>query len=105
MIDWTRLGELRDEIGPEEVAEVIALFLEEADEAMARLSALPPGADSRALLHFLKGSALNLGFAQLAQICDRGERAPETADPAAVAECYAASRAAFLEGLPARLAA
>ena len=74
MIDWARVGELRDEIGCEDFAEVVSLFLEEADEVVQRLGAC---ADAKALesaLHFLKGSALNLGFERLAQLCQDGER-------------------------------
>ncbi len=37
MIDWERTRELREEIGDEDYAEVIDLFFEEVDEAIARL--------------------------------------------------------------------
>lgn len=74
MIDWQRIENLRREIGPEDFGEVVALFLDEADEVVARL---PRAATAKAIegdLHFLKGSALNLGFTDLAQICQLGER-------------------------------
>ena len=32
MIDWARVSELRDEVGPEDFEEVLHLFLEEVDE-------------------------------------------------------------------------
>lgn len=116
MIDWNRVQALRLEIGADDFAEVVALFLEEADEAVARLQ---PGAGPRALeadLHFLKGSALNLGFADFAALCQGAERAAagpalptETAAAgiAAIIRCYAASKTAFeagLDGLPMRRA-
>ena len=55
MIDWERVKELRGEIGDDDFAEVAAMFLEEADEAVGRLV---PGLTANAMeadLHFLKG--------------------------------------------------
>ena len=74
-IDWSRISELREEVGPEDFEEVADLFLEEVDEVMTRLQA---GANPAALeeeLHFLKGSALNLGFTLMGHICQLGEKA------------------------------
>lgn len=104
MIDWERVAELRSEVGEEAFAEVAALFLEEVDEVIARLDATPPpqGAALAADLHFLKGSALNLGFAAFAGLCAAGEvQAGKGAavDLPALLACYAASRADFLAGL------
>jgi HPt (histidine-containing phosphotransfer) domain-containing protein len=102
MIDWDRLRELRSEIGPEDFAEVVSLFLEEADEAIARLS---PDGGAKALaadLHYLKGAALNLGFASLSALCQSGERLAEagdlTVDLDTVRADYFACRAAFERG-------
>lgn len=103
MIDWARVTELRDEIGGDDFAEVVALFLEEADEVVEKL---PKCGDAKSLesgLHFLKGSALNLGFAELAQRCQEGERDAASGnaqiDVGSVARCYEASKAAFQTGL------
>lgn len=103
MIDWTRVTELRDEIGGEDFAEVVSLFLQEADEVVQNL---PTRTDAKAIesaLHFLKGSALNLGFAGLAQLCQEGERQAASGDPgvdvARVIAAYDASKAAFETGL------
>ena len=105
MIDWTRVAELRSEIGEDDFAEVIVLFLEEADEVIARLRL---GDRSRLAhdLHFLKGSALNLGLSDLAAICQEGERKAAAGqgiavDAAQVAAIYRASRARLLGGLSA----
>ncbi len=49
---------------PDDFAEVVEMFLEEADEVAGRLRGAAP-TDVEAELHFLKGSALNLGFASL----------------------------------------
>ena len=56
MIAWDRLNELRAEIGDEDLADVVTMFLEEADEVVARISCGLPDADMEAQLHFLKGS-------------------------------------------------
>ncbi|MFN3969994.1 MAG: Hpt domain-containing protein [Gemmobacter sp.] len=105
MIDWTRLDELSAEIGREAIAEVVAMFLEEADEVVSRLPRDSTTMARASDLHFLKGAALNLGFTYLAQMCDAGERAPAMADMTAIAECYRQSRDLFQSGLAANTAA
>jgi HPt (histidine-containing phosphotransfer) domain-containing protein len=109
MIDWTRVAELRSEIGEADFAEVIALFLEEADEVIARLRL---GDRSRLAhdLHFLKGSALNLGLLGLAQLCHDGERAcaqgrGQLVDLDQLLACHDQSRIQFRDGLAAQSAA
>ena len=102
-VEWERVTELRDEIGADALAEVVGLFLEEADEVIARLSAEAGAKVLEADLHFLKGAALNLGFAEFAALCQDGERraaAGETAvDLGAVRASYAASKQVLLEGM------
>ncbi len=73
MISWERVRELRDEIGEDDFCEVVDLFLEEVEEVLARLRAEPNPASYEADLHFLKGSALNLGFQALGALCRDGE--------------------------------
>lgn len=97
MIDWLRMSELRDEIGQDGFDEVVDVFLEETDEVLARLiqDPLPTQED----LHFLKGSALNLGFVAVAQLCQEGERllaAGGRPDPQAIAGAFRAAREAVL---------
>lgn len=109
MIDWDRVKELRSEIGAEDFDEVVGLFLEEADEVLARLS-LDGGAKALAAdLHFLKGAALNLGFAALSGLCQDGERRASlgdlSVDLAAVRTTYLACRDAFEQGAAAAFAA
>ncbi len=72
LIDWTRIQELRDEIGGDGFAEVVAIFLDESDAVIAA------GANGFAedALHFLRGAALNLGFSELANACSSAT-APE----------------------------
>lgn len=104
MIDWKRVAELREEIGTDGFAEVAEMFLEEAETAVAALmGGLPPG-EVEGQLHFLKGSALNLGLAELAAICQQGERKAAAGggadvDTREVAAVYHASRASLLGGL------
>ena len=109
MIDWERVKELRSEIGPDDFAEVATMFLEEADEAVARLS---PDATAKAMeadLHFLKGAALNLGFDALSALCQDGERRAAAGDTcvdlAAVRATYLGSKAAFEGGMAQAFAA
>lgn len=104
MIEWSRLAELRAEIGAEALADVAALFLEEADEVVARIAAGPPDSRLEAELHFLKGSALNLGLKDLSALCQEGERRAGQGDGAGVdlgriVAVYRASKAAFLGAL------
>lgn len=102
MIDWDRVRDLRQEIGPEDFDEVVSLFLEEADEAIARLSADKGAKALAADLHYLKGAALNLGFETLSALCQEGERKAGAGDVAvdldAVRAAYAICRAEFQSG-------
>jgi HPt (histidine-containing phosphotransfer) domain-containing protein len=96
MIDWTRVNELRDEVGADDFAEVVELFLEEVEEVVSRFRTAPDPASFEGELHFLKGSSLNLGFRKLGDLCAAGEtmaaagKAAEV-DLAAVIEAYTAS--------------
>lgn len=100
MIDWTRVSELRDEIGSDDFAEVADMFLMEVEETLSQLdSAKHNVAQIRELTHFLKGSALNLGFSKFADMCNAAELAAATGqidiDIPAVLHLYTASRAEF----------
>jgi histidine phosphotransfer protein HptB len=104
MIDWTRVADLRSEIGEDSFVEVIDLFLEETDEVTLRLSRVSPGPGTGRDLHFLKGSALNLGFHDLAQLCADGERLAGAneglgVDLGRILRCYQASKICFQDGL------
>ncbi|WP_332307225.1 Hpt domain-containing protein [Pseudorhodobacter aquimaris] len=79
------------------------MFLEEADEVAKTIGAgIEPDAVESAL-HFLKGSALNLGFRELAQLCQIGEKAAangkaSTIDLGKVISVYEGSKASFAQG-------
>jgi HPt (histidine-containing phosphotransfer) domain-containing protein len=103
MIDWARVQQLREEIGTSAFAEVVMMFLDEAEEVLARLS---PTRGAKALgddCHFLKGAALNLGFDQLAQLCQQAEHSAKLGDcdidMGEMQLCYRQSRDALLYGL------
>jgi len=110
MIEWNRVRELREEIGPDAFEEVLDLFLEEVETALAVLRTATHEDDLEAQLHFLKGSALNLGFAALAELCDDGEArsragARDSVDISAIVSGYETSKAAFLAGIGKGIAA
>ena len=101
MIDWNRVTELQGEIGPDDFAEVVALFLFEVEGALARLSTADPHLGEQ--LHFLRGSAGNLGFQEFGAICQSGEHLcadghRATVDLTAIHAVYAASKQVFLTG-------
>ena len=109
MIDWERVKELRGEIGDDDFAEVVEMFLQEADEAVARLSPDLTAKAVEADLHFLKGAALNLGFIALSALCQDGERRAAAGatdvNLTAVHQVYRDSKTAFEAGLDQALAA
>lgn len=101
VIDWSRANELRDEVGAEDFDEVVEIFLIEMDEVMDGLRADPEAGVAAETLHFLKGSALNLGFRELGALCARGERQARTETPVPASEvigAYQRARTAFLAG-------
>lgn len=91
MIDWDRVDSLRGEIGDDAFADVVVLFLKECDETMEGI--VKQGQAGPEMRHFLKGAALNLGFAALAKLCDDPV---EGADPARLQAVYAETRSAFV---------
>lgn len=101
MLDWDRVNELRDEIGEEDLADVLSLFLEEVEERLGQLDAgsSAPLADD---LHFVKSSALNIGFSALAEMSAGMETAARagaaSADIAALRSCFQSARDALQSG-------
>ena len=106
MIDWKRVEELKEEIGADGFVEVADMFLDEAEGAVRALISGLPENEVEGQLHFLKGSALNLGLSELAAICGEGERKAAVGhaaliDMMQVATIWRASRAGLLGGLSA----
>jgi len=101
MIDWKRAAELRDEVGAEDFSEVIDLFLEECDNAIQNLADAKSASDIESQLHFLKGSALNIGFSDFAALCQSGEASAalghlDTINLHQVIQAYWSARQLFL---------
>lgn len=109
MIDWDRVATLREEVGAEDFDEVVELFLEEVDSAIAELSLKENQTGLEEKLHFLKGSALSLGFEHFSGLCQGGESAVAK-DPAApvdvdaILKSYNESRTIFINEASLKLA-
>lgn len=104
MIDWARVDELCHEIGFDGFAEVVELFLDEVEDVVMRLGSAPNPVNYEQDLHFLKGSAWNLGFTDFGALCQDGERKAaggqaDSVDIRAVISSYGASKAVFMDGL------
>lgn len=107
LIDWNKVNELRNEVGAEDFDEVVELFLEEVEQVISQLG--NEGRSPEHDLHFLKGSALNLGFAHFSNLCSAGETAAnqghlEGLDFGEITMSYEQSKSGFLEGLTTKLA-
>jgi len=84
MIDWSRVEELKDEVGQEDFVEVAEMFLEEVDEVVDRLVSRPNPSSLKDDMHFLKGSALNLGFSEMGLFCQKSEQAAAAGDASSI---------------------
>ncbi len=100
MIDWSRVRQLRDEVGVSEFDEVVQIFLDEVQETIDRLHKDTARLELEQNLHFLKGSALSLGFDRFSKLCQDGERSAANGkandvDLPAILSAYEDSRAVF----------
>ncbi|MEX0277169.1 MAG: Hpt domain-containing protein [Ruegeria sp.] len=80
MIHWPRVKQLRHEVGADEFDEVVQIFLDEVAEVIARLPRETENRQMEQNLHFLKGSALSLGFELFSKLCQDGERRAAAGD-------------------------
>lgn len=103
MIEWNRVDELREEVGAEDFEEVVALFLSEVEKRLSDFDTTALATKIEEDMHFLKGSALNLGFSELAQFCGEGENQAASGQIMKgidqVRQIYDDSKAAFLGAL------
>lgn len=93
MIDWTRLNDLRADIGEADFADVAKLFVTEMRDRLVALATHPAAATSEDF-HFLRGSAANLGLSDMVAACNAAESACKTGtspDITAVADAFAAA--------------
>ncbi len=102
MIDWTKVEELKADIGPDDFDDIVEVFLDEVEEELGKLPAKGLS-ELESSLHFLKGSALNLGFSDFSALCQQGETAsangtPQSVDIPAILSSYSASKEIFLQG-------
>jgi HPt (histidine-containing phosphotransfer) domain-containing protein len=102
-MNWSRVTELKDEVGVDAFTEVLELFLEEIDEMVVKLKAGPDPGGLAGDLHFMKGAALNLGFDELAMACTQAEADLRTpgdtpVDVTNILQVYAVSRAELTQG-------
>ncbi len=107
MINWSQIKQQEEDVGAEDLAEVVTLFLSEVDEAIGELDTVASGTSQQVAeaLHFLKGSAFNLGFQEFGNYCSVGEtqaHAGDTSDisMSQVEKLYFASKELFLAELP-----
>ena len=75
MINWDGISELQAEVGEDGIAEVVEIFLEEMEEGLEGLSASTETPEMLDKLHFLKGSAQNIGLDEVSSLCARDEAA------------------------------
>ena len=74
MIDWSQVNQLKDDVGEDTFPEVVALFLDEVEEAIAPLRTGTLAATEMATtMHFLKGCAFSLGFRDFGNACNHAE--------------------------------
>jgi histidine phosphotransfer protein HptB len=109
MIDWTRLRDLRDEVGAEEFEDIVILFMDEVDGTIEKLKSDFDAETLEDDLHFLKGSALTLGFRELSDLCQDGETEAlqgraKTVDVAGILKAYQTSKHIFLSDRAAHMA-
>jgi histidine phosphotransfer protein HptB len=104
MINWKRVRELEQDIGPDDIGEVVELFLEEVEGVMDPLRKGKGVQNMREDMHFLKGTALNLGFDALGALCSEAEKMAASGETktGAVSEiilAYDASKVEFMAGI------
>ena len=99
MIDWNRIIELRNDVFGDDFGEVAEVFIEEMRETLDRLNTEETHETLEADFHFLKSSALNFGFSELADICSAAEKAASGGDcpPINVVRVIAAFEASLAE--------
>ncbi|MEM0949223.1 MAG: Hpt domain-containing protein [Pseudomonadota bacterium] len=100
MINWTRVTELRDEIGQEDFAEIAEVFLMELEETIQELGQEDDADARRVGFHSLKGAALNLGFETVSELSAAAEASPVDANLGAIADACRVATSALRERYP-----
>ena len=100
LINWSRIEALKEDVGREDVKEVIDLFINEIQQVIDKIPAQMEAENIADDLHFLKGSALSLGFQELSCVCQTGYEAFSKTPRGAfeidnVRACFETSKAEF----------
>ena len=100
MLNISRIMELKSEVGEDDFAEVVELFCEEMEEILDALH-FANRSSLAEKLHFLKGSAMNIGLDAVGDLCRSEElrlSADQNATPniAAIRATYDASKSELL---------
>lgn len=105
MIDWTRIAQLRRDIGEDDFDEVIDIFVDEVEGIIDRLRDAASPEQIADDLHCLKGSASNLGFTAVSQVCGASMHGSTEGgfDLGELLQTYEVSKACFLDGIAAQL--
>lgn len=101
MIDWNQVKRLRHDVGNDAFDEIVDLFIDEVEGAVTKLSEKLEISNLENDMHFLKGSALNLGFIEFSQMCMNGEKMSAggkaaNVDVPAIIDCFYASKTRFM---------
>lgn len=107
MINWSQIKQLEEDVGTEDLEEVVTLFLSEVDEAIGELETVTSCGPKQVAeaLHFLKGSAFNLGFQSFGEYCSIGEAHAHAGNTSEISmsqveQLYQESKKLFLAELP-----
>lgn len=95
MLDWDHIDRLRTDVGRREFSEIVSLFVGEVEEVFDRIT--KEGVTDHDL-HFLKGSAANLGFVDFAKTCQIAQHelhVGNSPDIVQVMKCFQTSKAHF----------
>ena len=100
MLNWNRIAELQSEIGAETFLEVVEIFLEEVEALIDPYRSGKQPENIAAEMHFLCGSAMNLGFDDFGNLCREVEHAvisntQAPVDLSLICESYDASKIEF----------
>lgn len=76
LVDLARLEELVADIGEEALPEIMDMFVAEVEDSLAALrrEERQAAGEIASEAHFIRGSALNLGFMALAEACGKVEK-------------------------------
>lgn len=99
LLDEERINELIEEIGEEDLGEVLLLFLDEAEGEVASIALGLDDDDHAKATHFLRSGGLNIGFAGLSNEAQRSADLPpgqRAKSGSALAGVLARSRAAVM---------